>query len=77
MNPVLKMAMEADVAASCEIEEGTPAGVILKVARGRNADLIVLTAGRRGIWSRLLFGSTTTEEVIDQAECHVMVLRNV
>ena len=77
MNPVLKLATEAGVAATCEIEEGTPAGVILKVAKRRNADLIVLTAGRHGIWSRLLFGSTTTEEVIHHAECHVMVLRNV
>jgi len=77
MNPVLKMATEAGVAATCEIEEGTPTGVILKVAKRRNADLIVLTAVRHGIWTRLLFGSTTTEEVIDQAECHVMVLRNV
>jgi nucleotide-binding universal stress UspA family protein len=77
MSPILKMATEAGVAATCEIAEGTPTGVTLKVAKARNADLIVLSAERQGIWSRLLFGSTTTEEVIDQAECHVMVLRNL
>jgi nucleotide-binding universal stress UspA family protein len=77
MSPVLKMATEAGVAATCEIHEGTPTGVILKVAHRRDADLIVLTAERQGIWSRLLFGSHTTEEVIDKAECHVMVLRNL
>ena len=77
MGPVLKMATEAGVAATCEIEEGTPTGVTLKVAKARNADLIVLSAQRQGIWSRLVFGSCTTDEVIDQAECHVMVLRNL
>ena len=76
MSPVLRMATKAGVAATCEIEEGTPTGVILKVAQRQDADLIVLTAERQGIWSRLLFGSHTTEEVIDQAECHVMVLRD-
>lgn len=77
MSSILKMATEAGVAATCKIEEGTPTEVTLKVAKAHDADLIVLGAERQGIWSRLLFGSRTTDEVIEQAECHVMVLRNL
>ena len=77
MKPALEIAREAGVTATCEIEEGTPTGVILKVARKWGVDLTVLTAQKQGIWSRLLFGPRTTEQVLEEAECHVMVLRNV
>jgi nucleotide-binding universal stress UspA family protein len=77
MKPVLDIARKAGVTATCDIEEGTPTGVILKAASRWAADLIVLTAQRQRIWSRLLFGPRTTEQVLEQAECHVMVLRNV
>jgi nucleotide-binding universal stress UspA family protein len=76
MKPVLELARELKVTATCEIGEGTPTAVILKVARRWGADLIVLTSEKPRIWSRLLFGPHTTEQVIEQAECHVMVLRN-
>ena len=76
MRPALELAKQARVTAHFEIHEGTPTGVILKVARTWGADLMILTAEKQGIWSRLFFGPRTTEQLLDQAECHVMVLRS-
>jgi nucleotide-binding universal stress UspA family protein len=74
MAPALNLAKEAGLTATSIVEEGTPAGVILKVARRFAANLIVLTAQERSAWARLLFGPTITEQVIRAAGCHVMVV---
>ena len=75
MQPLLEAAREAEVSATSVIEEGTPAGVILKVARRFEAALIVLTPREHGAWARLLFGPGTAEQVAREAECHLMVVR--
>jgi nucleotide-binding universal stress UspA family protein len=75
MRPFIDLAQEAGVAATCAIEEGTPTGVILKVARRYAAALIILTSRDHSAWARLLFGPTITDQVIRQAACHVIVVR--
>jgi nucleotide-binding universal stress UspA family protein len=75
MEPIMNLARKAGVTATCVIEEGTPAGVTLKAARRHAASLIVLTDRKHGMWARLLFGPTTTEQVTCEADCHVMVVR--
>ena len=75
MEPAMNLAKQAGVAATCVVEEGTPAGVILKVARRYEADLIVLAPRERGDWARLFRGPTTAERVAREAESHVIVLR--
>jgi nucleotide-binding universal stress UspA family protein len=75
MEPAINLAKQAGVAATCVVEEGTPAGAILKVARRYEADLIILAPREHGTWARLFFGSSTTERVTSEAESHVMVLR--
>jgi nucleotide-binding universal stress UspA family protein len=77
MKAVLEMGKEKGLTATGEIEEGTPADVIVKVARRWDADLLVLTTRKQGIWSRLFFGRRTTERVLEEAECHAVVLREV
>jgi nucleotide-binding universal stress UspA family protein len=75
MKPAMSLAKQAGVAATCVVEEGTPAGAILKVARRYEADLIILAPREHGAWARLFFGPTTAETVTREAESHVMVLR--
>jgi nucleotide-binding universal stress UspA family protein len=75
LESTINSAKEAGVNTTCVIEEGTPAGVTLKVARRHAASLIVLTEREHGMWARLLFGRTTTEQVAREADCHVMVIR--
>ena len=75
MEPAMSLAKQAGVAATCVVEEGTPAGVILKVARRYEADLIILAPRDHGAWTRLFFGPTTAERVARDAESHVIVLR--
>jgi nucleotide-binding universal stress UspA family protein len=75
MEPAMNLAKQAGVAATCVVEEGTPAGVILKVARRYEADLIILAPRERGDWARLFRGPTTAERVAREAESHVIVLR--
>jgi nucleotide-binding universal stress UspA family protein len=75
MEPAMSLANQAGVAATCVVEEGTPAGTILKVARRYEADLIILAPREHGAWARLFFGPTTAETVTREAESHVMVLR--
>jgi nucleotide-binding universal stress UspA family protein len=54
--------------------EGDPSEVILDVARGKNADLIVLgTYGRKGL-NRLLMGSVTSR-VISESPADVLVVK--
>ncbi|HEY8899750.1 MAG TPA: universal stress protein [Chthoniobacterales bacterium] len=59
----------------CEIREGVPSVEILKAAKALGADLIIMaTHGYTGL-HRLLIGSTT-ERVVRQAECPVLVVRS-
>lgn len=75
MEPAMNLAKQAGVVATCVVEEGTPAGAILKVARRHEADLIILAPREHGAWARLFLGSSTVERVTREAESHVMVLR--
>ena len=75
MEPAMNLAKEAGVAATCVVKEGTPAGVILTVARRYEADLIILAPREHGAWARLFLGPTTAERVARDAESHVIVLR--
>jgi nucleotide-binding universal stress UspA family protein len=75
MQPAAALAKEFGVAATCVAEPGTPMGLTLKLAKLNNASLIILTCGERNAWSRLFFGRSITEQIISQAECHVMVVR--
>ena len=69
---------ECDECAGLEIEEvivhGEAAAEIVRVAKERNADLIVLSShGRTGL-GRILFGSTA-EAVVRHASCPVLVVK--
>jgi nucleotide-binding universal stress UspA family protein len=75
MEPAMNLAKQAGVAATCVVEEGTPAGAILKVARRYEADLIVLASREHGAWARLMLGPSTAERVTREAESDVIVLR--
>jgi nucleotide-binding universal stress UspA family protein len=56
------------------LEEGDPAGEILRVVRDTHCDLIVMgTHGRRGL-SRLLLGSVA-EQVMRKAPCPVVTVK--
>ena len=57
-----------------EIAHGEPASEIVRVARERGADLIVISShGRTGL-GRILFGSTA-ESVVRYAHCPVLVVK--
>jgi nucleotide-binding universal stress UspA family protein len=75
MEPFVKFAQQKHVQATCVIEEGTVASVVLKVAKRYAAVLIIVTPRPHGNWARILFGPTTAEQIIQEAECHVMVVR--
>jgi nucleotide-binding universal stress UspA family protein len=75
MEPAMNLAKQAGVSATCVVEEGTPAGAILKVARRYEADLIILAPREHGAWARLFLGPSTVERVTREAESPVMVLR--
>jgi nucleotide-binding universal stress UspA family protein len=75
MEPAMNLAKQLGVAATCVVEEGTPAVAILKVARRYEADLIILAPREHGAWARLFLGLSMTEQVTREAESHVMVLR--
>ena len=75
MAPFQELAEQAGVEAKCLVEVGTPVGVILKVANKYAANLIVLNSREHSAWARLLFGRTIAEQVIREADCHVMVVR--
>jgi nucleotide-binding universal stress UspA family protein len=69
---------ECEECAGLEIEEvivhGEAAAEIVRVAKEKNADLIVLSShGRTGI-GRILFGSTA-EAVVRHASCPVLVVK--
>jgi len=56
--------------------QGRPDEVIIQIAEAKNADLIVLGShGRTGL-ERMLLGGTS-ERVIDQAKCAVLVVKSI
>ena len=74
MAALVKQARAAGVEATSTIIEGVPAERIVRAARARRADVIVMgTHGRTGI-SRLLLGSVVSR-VIATAPCPVLTVR--
>ena len=73
--PFRQLAEQAGVKAECLVEEGTPTGVILKLARTRGVRLIVLSSREHSAWARVLFGKTIAEQVAEEADCDVMLVR--
>lgn len=65
--------------AGCEheaiVETGRPYEVILEAAQKRGAELIVMASHGYGLLGRALLGSTT-ERVLHEAECPVLVVRH-
>ena len=69
-----RLGREAGVEAELVVATGAPHRQILRVARGRGIDLIVLGAhGRRGVDRQLPGG--TTSHVLRQADCSVLSVR--
>jgi nucleotide-binding universal stress UspA family protein len=64
--------------AGLDVEEvlahGDAAGEIVRVARERQIDLIIISSHGRTGWGRLLFGSTA-ESVVRHAHCPVLVVK--
>lgn len=74
MGKLLKQARAAGVKAKSIVLVGVPADVIVRAARTRRADLIVMgTHGRSGL-SRVLLGSVASR-VIAAAPCPVLTVR--
>ena len=63
----------SDLALETRLEEGTPATVILELARQENADVIVTATHGRSGFRRFLFGSVA-EKIIRSAHCPVMTV---
>jgi nucleotide-binding universal stress UspA family protein len=69
-----KITAEFGIAVQSLLCEGDPAEVILDVAQGKKADLIILgTYGRKGL-NRLLMGSVTSHVIAD-AQVDVLVVK--
>jgi nucleotide-binding universal stress UspA family protein len=64
--------------AGLDVEEvlahGDAAGEIVRVAKERGIDLIVISSHGRTGWGRILFGSTA-ESVVRHAHCPVLVVK--
>jgi nucleotide-binding universal stress UspA family protein len=64
--------------AGLDVEEvlvhGDAAGEIVRVARERDIDLIVISSHGRTGWGRMIFGSTA-ESVVRHAHCPVLVVK--
>ena len=69
---------ECEECAGLEVEElivhGDAAAEIVRVARERQVDLIVVSSHGRTGWGRILFGSTA-EAVVRHASCPVLVVK--
>jgi nucleotide-binding universal stress UspA family protein len=69
---------ECEECAGLEIEElivhGDAAAEIVRVARDRKVDLIVVSSHGRTGWGRILFGSTA-EAIVRHASCPVLVVK--
>ncbi|HFQ95629.1 MAG TPA: universal stress protein [Anaerolineae bacterium] len=73
VNPIVERFQAEGVDAIPEILEGPPADAILRVAKAREADLIVMGARGLGSVASLLLGSVS-QKVIAHAECPVFVV---
>lgn len=69
---------ECEECAGLEVEElivhGEAASEIVRVAKDRRVDLIVVSSHGRTGWGRILFGSTA-EAVVRHASCPVLVVK--
>jgi nucleotide-binding universal stress UspA family protein len=65
----------ADVAIQSLLLRGRPASTIVEQARAMEADLIVVGHRGRSSWESVLVGSVAAE-VVDQASCPVLVVRD-
>lgn len=74
----LREAVPDTVAAYCSVDTmitgGKPGHEILRVATDRQSDLIVIGVQGRGVADLMFFGSTT-QQVVRQAACPVLTLR--
>jgi len=69
------VAEQPSISAECRYTEGDPAAEILRLARERQVDLVVMgTHGRTGL-SRLLMGSVA-EQVVRRAPCPVLTVKS-
>ena len=69
-----KVAAEAGISLTTQLETGHPAQAILKAAEDGNFDLIVLGhRGISGVWARLL--GSVAEKVSRHAHCSVLIVR--
>ena len=57
-----------------EISHGEASAEIVRIARERGVDLIVISSHGRTGWGRILFGSTA-ESVVRHAHCPVLVVK--
>jgi nucleotide-binding universal stress UspA family protein len=75
---ILQQAVQVVWAVSAQIYtemiEGNPAETIIKVARSRNTDLVIMGARGLGKLSGLLLGSTS-QKVLFLAPCPVLIVR--
>jgi nucleotide-binding universal stress UspA family protein len=55
------------------VAEGYPAEQILKTARDCQADIIIVGKTSRGLYQRVVLG-TTSETVLQQAPCSVLIV---
>lgn len=74
----LKSLLETDVRNQCECEtvlvQGKPFVEIIRIAKEKHADLIVMSTHGRGGIEHMLLGSVT-EKVVRKAPCAVLTLR--
>ena len=74
IEPLAQSLQEDGVSTITEILQGPPADAILRVAKARNVDLIVMGARGLGSLGSLLLGSVS-QKVMAHATCPVMVVR--
>lgn len=75
LGTIEKLASSANVKCETQIAEGVPFEEIIKAAKDKGAELIVMgTVGKRGFVNRFLLGSVT-EKVVRAASCAVLVIR--
>ena len=72
--PLLKRAQAMGVTATCVVEEGEPISAILKGAKQKEANIIVLATHQPG-WLARWFRRRIVERVIRDADCPVLVLQ--
>ena len=63
-----------DIKVTAIVRQGTPYEVVLKEAKRRKVDLIVVPSRDRGAVERWLLGSNASK-IVHHAECAVLVLR--